>query len=69
MSEGRERAQAGQVGHRDGLMEPRIGDRAPRVVLRSEIHTDRGTHMTSNATTQTEALLLTETKDGIATLT
>ena len=28
-----------------------------------------GTHMTSNATTQTEALLLTETKDGIATLT
>ena len=25
--------------------------------------------MTSNATTQTEALLLTETKDGIATLT
>ena len=30
---------------------------------------DKGTHMTSNATTQTETLLLTETKDGVATLT
>jgi enoyl-CoA hydratase/carnithine racemase len=39
------------------------------MTMRSEIRTDRGTHMTSNATTQTEALLLTGTKDGVATLT
>src|SRR5258706_11447703 len=69
MSEGRERGQAGQprpVRWVDGT-----AHRRSRTANRTQIGDphDRGTHMTSNATTQTEALLLTETKDGIATLT